>query len=83
MKFENEARGAVLVEEAVKTAEIEWQKLDRDAVRSSVAVRLGLPKGIGGHDRAVDGPDDFLLQPGKGFMVGNPGKGLLQQARFT
>ena len=54
IKLETEAQADVLVEEAVRTAEIEGQKLNRDAVRSSVAARLGLPKGVGAHDRNVD-----------------------------
>ncbi len=61
IKLETEAQGAILVEEAVRTAEIEGQKLNREAVRSSVAVRLGLPHGIGPHDRNVDGLVDVLL----------------------
>lgn len=61
IKLETEAQNAVLVEEAVRTAEIEGQKLDRDAVRSSVALRLGLPKGIGAQDRNIDGLVDVLL----------------------
>ena len=61
IKLENEAQADVLVEEAVRTAEIEGQKLDRDAVRSSVAVKLGLPKGVGRHDRNIDGLVDVLL----------------------
>ena len=61
IKLEAEAQGAILVEEAVRTAEIEGQKLNREAVRSSVAVRLGLPHGIGAHDRNVDGLVDVLL----------------------
>ena len=40
LKLETEAQAAVLVEEAVRTAEIEGQALNRDAVRSSVVVRL-------------------------------------------
>ena len=61
IKLEAEAQGAILVEEAVRTAEIEGQKLNRDAVRSSVAIKLGLPHGIGPHDRNVDGLVDVLL----------------------
>jgi len=61
IRLETEAQGAILVEEAVRTAEIEGQKLNRDAVRSSVAMRLGLPYGIGTHDRNVDGLVDVLL----------------------
>lgn len=61
IKLETEAQGAILVEEAIRTAEIEGQKLNRDAVRSSVAVRLGLPRGVGAQDRNVNGLVDVLL----------------------
>jgi Fic family protein len=61
IKLETEAQADILVEETVRTAEIEGQKLNRDAVRSSVAVRLGLPKGIGVQDRNVNGVVDVLL----------------------
>lgn len=61
IKLETEAQGAILVEEAVRTAEIEGQKLNREAVRSSVAMRLGLPKGVGTQDRNIDGLVDVLL----------------------
>ncbi|MDD5679783.1 MAG: Fic family protein [Candidatus Omnitrophica bacterium] len=61
IKLETEAQGAILVEEAVRTAEIEGQRLNRDAVRSSVAVRLGMPRGVGAHDRNIDGLVDVLL----------------------
>ena len=61
IKLETEAQASVLVEEAVRTAEIEGQKLNRDVVRSSVAVKLGLSKGVGAYDRNVDGLVDVLL----------------------
>ena len=61
IKLETEAQADILVEEAVRTAEIEGQKLNRDEVRSSVAVRLGLPKGVGVSDRSIDGLVDVLL----------------------
>lgn len=61
IKLKAEAQGAILVEEAVRTAEVEGQKLNRDAVRSSVAVKLGLPRGVGAHDRNIDGLVDVLL----------------------
>lgn len=61
LKLETEAQADILIEEAVRTAEIEGEKLNRDAVRSSVAVRLGLPKGVGEHDRNIDGLVDVLL----------------------
>jgi len=61
IKLETEAQADVLVEEALRTAEIEGHKLNPDAVRSSVALRLGLPKGVGTHDRNIDGLVDVLL----------------------
>lgn len=61
LRLETEAQADILVEEAVRTAEIEGEKLNRNAVRSSVAVRLGLPKGVGAHDRNIDGLVDVLL----------------------
>ena len=62
IKLESEAQGAILVEEAVRTVEIEGEKLNRETVRSSVAVRLGLPHGIGPHDRYVDSLVDVPLR---------------------
>jgi len=59
--LEAEAQAGILVEETIRTSEIEGQRFNRDAVRSSVAVKLGLPKGIGPHDRNVDGLVDVLL----------------------
>ena len=61
IKLETEAQSAILVEETVRTAEIEGQKLNREAVRSSVAARLGLPRGVGIRDRNVDGLVAVLL----------------------
>jgi len=61
IKLETEAQADILVEETLRTAEIEGQKLNRDAVRSSVAIRLGLPKGVGVQDRNVNGLVDVLL----------------------
>ena len=61
IKLETEAQAEVLVEETVRTAEIEGQRLNRDTVRSSVAVRLGLPKGVGTQDRNINGLVDVLL----------------------
>ncbi len=61
IKLGTEAQAMVLVEEAVRTAGIEGERLNRDAVRSSVAKRLGLPPGVGVQDRNVDGLVDVLL----------------------
>ena len=44
-KLREEATLRTLTEEAVKTSEIEGEKLDKDQVRSSLARRLGLEKG--------------------------------------
>ncbi|MFA4889348.1 MAG: DUF4172 domain-containing protein [Candidatus Omnitrophota bacterium] len=61
INLETEAQAGILVEEAVRTSQIEGQKLNRDIVRSSVALRLGLPNGVGQHDRNIDGLIDVLL----------------------
>jgi len=61
IKMETQAQAAVLVEETLRTAEIEGQQLNRESVRSSVAVKLGLPRGVGTYDRHVDGLVDVLL----------------------
>ncbi|MBI4651202.1 DUF4172 domain-containing protein [Candidatus Desantisbacteria bacterium] len=58
---EIEAQAEVLIEEAVRTAEIEGMSLNRDAVRSSVAMRLGLPHGVNIKDRNADGLVEVLL----------------------
>jgi len=60
--FSLESQVDVLVEEAVTTAAIEGEKLDRDAVRSSVARRLGLPSaGLPPAQRHVDGLVEMLV----------------------
>ncbi len=56
-----DAQASILVEETVRTAEIEGQQLDRASVRSSVAVKLGLSKGVGTMDRYANGLVDVLL----------------------
>jgi Uncharacterized conserved protein len=61
INLETEAQAVVLVEEAYRTAEIEGQKFNRESVRSSVAVKLGLPKGVGAYDRNINGLVDVLL----------------------
>lgn len=61
IKLETEAQANVLVEETIRTAEIEGQKLSRNAVRSSVAFKLGLPQGVGHHDKNIDGLVEVLL----------------------
>jgi Fic family protein len=42
-EVQQQARAEVLIEETLKTSEIEGVRLDARAVRSSVARRLGLP----------------------------------------
>jgi Fic family protein len=58
-----QARADVLVEETLKTSAIEGERLDPNAVRSSVARRLGLPTaGLPtGRDPRVDGVVDILM----------------------
>jgi Fic family protein len=58
-----QAQAEVLVEEALKTSEIEGERLDPNAVRSSVARRLGLPSGglTAVKDRKADGVVEVLL----------------------
>ena len=56
-----DAQTSILVEETIRTAQIEGKQLDREAVRSSVAVKLGLPGGVGAPDRHIDGLVDVLL----------------------
>jgi Fic family protein len=57
-----EAVAAILVEDGLTTSAIEGERLDLEAVRSSVARRLGLPTaGLPAPLRAVDGLIDVLL----------------------
>jgi Fic family protein len=58
-----QAQAEVLIQEALKTSEIEGERLDLNAVRSSVARRLGLPTaGLPEtKDRQADGVVDILL----------------------
>jgi len=57
-----EAVATVLVEDGLTTSAIEGEQLDLNAVRSSVARRLGLPTtGLPVPTRAVDGLIDVLL----------------------
>lgn len=57
-----DAQAEVLVDETVKTSAIEGTTLDANAVRSSVARRLGLPTaGLPSPDRYIDGMVAVLL----------------------
>lgn len=57
-----EAQADILTEEAIKTSAIEGERLNRQAVRSSVAKHLGLSlAGLGPSTRSVDGLIEVLL----------------------
>lgn len=59
---ELEAHAELLIEEAVRTAKIEGQLLDRDSVRSSVARHLGLDTaGLPAPERHADGLVQVLI----------------------
>ncbi|MCX7114191.1 MAG: Fic family protein [Proteobacteria bacterium] len=61
-KLSLEAVAAILAENGVTTSAIEGERLDLDAVRSSVARHLGLPSaGLPNPPRAVDGLVEVLL----------------------
>ncbi|MFH1867769.1 MAG: Fic family protein [Candidatus Omnitrophota bacterium] len=62
MDLSKESRSQILIEEAVKTSAIEGVRLDKEAVRSSVAIRLGLPTaGLKPPDRNAEGLIDVML----------------------
>lgn len=64
-----EAVAAILVQEGLTTSAIEGERLDPDAVRSSVARRLGLPSaGLPAPARHVDGLVEVLLDATQGFQ---------------
>ena len=62
-EIQQQARAEVLIEDALKTSEIEGERLDPNAVRSSVARRLGLPSaGLPEiRDQHADGMVEILL----------------------
>lgn len=58
----DEARADILTEEAIKTSAIEGERLNPQAVRSSVARHLGLSTvGLGAATRSIDGLIEVLL----------------------
>ncbi|MDB4349686.1 Fic family protein [Omnitrophica bacterium] len=62
IELSRESRSEILIEEALKTAAIEGQKLDKELVRSSVARRLGLPTGgLKAIDRNAEGLIDVIM----------------------
>ncbi|NNL75437.1 MAG: Fic family protein [Desulfobacterales bacterium] len=64
-----QARAEVLIEEALKTSEIEGERLDPKAVRSSVAQRLGLPTAgmVSTKNQQADGVVQILLDATQNF----------------
>ena len=64
-----QARAEVLIEEALKTSEIEGERLDPNAVRSSVAQRLGLPTAgmVSIKNQQADGVVQILLDATQNF----------------
>ncbi|MFH1715475.1 MAG: Fic family protein [Elusimicrobiota bacterium] len=62
LDFSKESRCEILIEETMKTSEIEGHKLDKEAVRSSVARRLGIRTvGLKKTDRNIEGLVDVIL----------------------
>jgi len=67
--FELEIQAETLTEEALTTAAIEGENLNRDAVRSSVARRLGLPTaGLPPVERHVDGLVAMLIDATRNYQ---------------
>ncbi len=68
--FELELQSEVLTDEAITTAAIEGEKINRDSVRSSVARRLGLPTvGLPVAERGIDGLIEMLLDATRKYML--------------
>jgi Fic family protein len=66
-----EARTEILTEEAIKTAQIEGEKLSKLSVRSSVARQLGLSTaGLPPVDRHIDGLIEVLIDATANFNKG-------------
>jgi Fic family protein len=62
LPLRDQASLAALTEDAVKTSEIEGERLDADSVRSSIARRLGMEIGaLAPVDRHVEGVVDMVL----------------------
>ncbi len=67
-ELELDARASILTDEAITTAAIEGESLDRDSVRSSVARRLGLPTaGLPPIARNVDGLVETLVDATRSY----------------
>ena len=69
LEVRQQARAEVLIEEALKTSEIEGERLDPNAVRSSVVRRLGLPTAGFPDIRSqhADGVVEILLDATQGY----------------
>jgi Fic family protein len=68
LKYAVEAQAEVLAAEVQETSAIEGKNLDIASVRSSVAVRLGLPdSGLSPSNRYTDGLVDVLLDATEGW----------------
>ena len=69
-ELSQEAGADILIEEVIKTSEIEGAYLNRDLVRSSVAKHLGLPSlGLPQPSRSIDGLVDILLDATKKYTL--------------
>jgi Fic family protein len=69
-ELRGEAELQAVTEEALKNAEIEGERLNRESVRSSVARRLGVPNGaLGPEDRRAEGIVEMTLDAAKNFAV--------------
>lgn len=69
LRFEMDldAQASILIDEAITTAAIEGESLDRQSVRSSVALKLGLPTaGMPPASRDVDGLVEILIDATRG-----------------
>jgi len=67
-ELSQEAGANILIEEVIKTSEIEGAYLNRDLVRSSVAKHLGLPSfGLPQASRSIDGLVDILIDATKKY----------------
>ncbi|MBX7112765.1 MAG: Fic family protein [Myxococcaceae bacterium] len=67
-ELQREAQARAVVEEALKSSEIEGEQLDAESVRSSVAQRLGLMKGgLRPADPKTNGVVEMLLDATGGF----------------
>ena len=65
----DEARANILTEEAIKTSAIEGERLNPQAVRSSVARHLGLSTiGLGPATRSIDGLIEVLLNATQNYQ---------------